>query len=344
MSRSAKWRASLRAGLPVEVIGKRLTDRIWRGCQYLGSIRRQTDFTLSTSPCSVSSTTCSPKRSSLAHVTRKGAARCGCSFRSTSSICILMPPEQMTLSLRPSIRKRLTFCEFLCKLPHSSFTSNSTMSLVISRPSCTAGASITKQPSSLSDRLTLSNGMYHSDRSGPLRRRRAICERVSVMPYELHTAFGKSFNSRAKVSSIAPPPIMSCLICISCSLSSGTCNEFQTCSGTIAAKVHKENCPFCLISRNGCPLGSTSMRRNPRVSALTTIILPAMKSSGRHSRAVSPSCSSRKSHVIRAEASMRRFSTNIGFGLPVDPLVCTSTVSEELFHSSRNSPSVNCYL
>ena len=69
----------------------------------------------------------------------------------------------------------------------------------------------------------------------------------------------------------------------------------------------------------------------------TTTILPAMKSSGMQSRAVSPGCRPRKSQVMRADASMRRFSTVIGFGLPVEPLVWTTSVGEALSHSERNS-------
>ena len=52
---------------------------------------------------------------------------------------------------------------------------------------------------------------------------------------------------------------------------------------------------------------------------------------------MSPSRSLRNWQVIRAEASMRRFSTHIGFGLPVEPLVCTSTFGLSLCHSAKNS-------
>ena len=56
-----------------------------------------------------------------------------------------------------------------------------------------------------------------------------------------------------------------------------------------------------------------------------------------HSSAVSPALSPRNRHVVMAEATIRRFSTHIGLGAPVEPLVCTSTLSEPLFHSSKNS-------
>ena len=62
------------------------------------------------------------------------------------------------------------------------------------------------------------------------------------------------------------------------------------------------------------------------------------------SKAVSPGCNPRKSHVMRAEASMRRFSTSISFGLPVDPLVFTRTYGDGLFHSLINSSFVISFL
>ena len=61
---------------------------------------------------------------------------------------------------------------------------------------------------------------------------------------------------------------------------------------------------------------------------------------GRHSNAASPGFKPRKSHVMRAELSMRRFSTSIGFGAPVLPLVCTSMVGAVLFHSARKAERV----
>ena len=105
--------------------------------------------------------------------------------------------------------------------------------------------------------------------------------------------------------------------------------------GTIAAKTGTS-----LSSRMGWLVGAMLSSRRPHVSARTTIILPAIKSSGMQSRAESPSCSPRKLQVIRAEASMRRFSTQSGFGVPVEPLVCTSSCPEGLFQSLRNSSSV----
>lgn len=58
------------------------------------------------------------------------------------------------------------------------------------------------------------------------------------------------------------------------------------------------------------------------------------------SNAESPGRKPRKSQVIRAELSIRFFSTHIGFGLPVEPLVCTRSVSLDEFHSFKKSSTV----
>ena len=54
--------------------------------------------------------------------------------------------------------------------------------------------------------------------------------------------------------------------------SSGTCSVFHTCIGTIAAKATSA----AVTVLSGFPLGSTAISRSPQVSALTTIILPAI--------------------------------------------------------------------
>ena len=66
------------------------------------------------------------------------------------------------------------------KEPSPCFTS--AMSFVTSLSEHTSGASITIQPSSFRLTFTESKGVYHSEASGPLSRRRAICESVSVIP------------------------------------------------------------------------------------------------------------------------------------------------------------------
>ena len=203
----------------------------------------------------MSSTSCSPSFSSGAFVTMYGTSIWSRSNRSTSSICILMPPEQTTLSLRPSIRN----------LPCPS----SAMSLVTSVPSCTKGASMARQPSALSETCTPSKGVYHSLVSGPLSLRRAMCDRVSVIPYVLHIWPGRSCNIRAKASSMAPPPIMRWRTAFRRSRPSASCNRFQTCRGTIAAKS-------MFPSQRGVPQGSVVISFSPQVKALTTIILPAI--------------------------------------------------------------------
>ena len=67
--------------------------------------------------------------------------------------------------------------------------------------------------------------------------------------------------------------------------------------------------------------GVTEMSFSLRSMLLTTIILPAMKSSDMHKRAESPGFRPKKSQVMRAEASIRLFSTSIDLGCPVLPLV-----------------------
>ena len=186
-----------------------------------------------------------------------------------------MPPEQITLSLRPRMRKRGGRPPLA---PPVGGGVISTISLVTRGSGHTSGALMIKHPSGDWLISTEGNGVYHSDASGPLMRRRAICDRVSVIPYVLHTALGKLRNSRSIPSSIAPPPIIRCLICINRSFSSGTCNELYTCIGTIAANVIFP--PPTGGARgglsNGCPEGSTVISFSPRSIDRTTIILPAI--------------------------------------------------------------------
>lgn len=80
-----------------------------------------------------------------------------------------MPPEQMTLSARPMMRKR---CE----------GSSCAMSLVVRVSGHTVGAFMMRQERLSRESETEGKGVYHSDAVGPLRRRRAMCESVSVMP------------------------------------------------------------------------------------------------------------------------------------------------------------------
>ena len=73
---------------------------------------------------------------------------------------------------------------------------------------------------------------------------------------------------------------------------------------------------------------------------LIAIILPAMYSNGIHSKAVSAFLRFRVSQVMRADASIRAFSTMILFGFPVLPDVCIVKVGQLLFHSFRKSSNV----
>ena len=102
-------------------------------------------------------------------VTMKGTGSAVFSAFSTCSICTFIPPVFMVLSLRPRMRNR----------PRSS---NSAMSFVTSRSGFTDGASMASVPSGVRLRRTFANGVYHSEASFPLSFRRAICDKVSVIP------------------------------------------------------------------------------------------------------------------------------------------------------------------
>ena len=119
---------------------------------------------------SASNTTVSPNLASGRFVIMNGTSITGCSFASISSICIFIPPLHTTLSFRPLMRK--------CR-PSGAI---SAMSLVTSVEAHTSGAFIMRHPSFVVLTFTLANGSYHELASGPLRRRKAMCDRVSVMP------------------------------------------------------------------------------------------------------------------------------------------------------------------
>ena len=116
-----------------------------------------------------SNTMRSPNLMSGAEVMRKGSGSSGFKAASTCSICTFTPPVLMVLSFLPMTRNCL---ERL----------NSTMSFVVSRSGHTSGASMTNVFSSDRESATWSKGVYHSDASGPFNFRKAMCERVSVMP------------------------------------------------------------------------------------------------------------------------------------------------------------------
>ena len=118
---------------------------------------------------SASSTMISPNFSSGAEVIRKGTDRCSFNAASTCSICTFTPPVLIVLSFLP--RMRNWFCPFI-----------SAMSLVTSSFSQISGAYITKVFSLLRRICMLSKGVYQSEASGPFSLRRAMCDKVSVMP------------------------------------------------------------------------------------------------------------------------------------------------------------------
>ncbi|CCY66275.1 unknown [Prevotella sp. CAG:1124] len=129
-----------------------------------------------------------------------GNARCPLSAFSTSSILIFIPPLSMTLSFLPRIRKRR---------PSGCISARS---FVYKTSGFNIGAFITRQPSSPITVVIPSNGVYQLSAAGPFSRLRAICDKVSVMPYVLHTGFGNDLIASSSTLSIAPPPIIRCRV------------------------------------------------------------------------------------------------------------------------------------
>ena len=92
--------------------------------------------------------------------------------------------------------------------------------------------------------------------------------------------------------------------------------EFSTWSGDIAQKSVNTS-----RSCAGFAVGVATVNLSFLSSARTTIIFPEIYSTGRQSRAVSPSLRLRKSHVILAEFSILFFSISKTLGIPVEPEV-----------------------
>ena len=138
----------------------------------------------------------------------------------------------------------------------------------------------------------------------------------------LHSKISISFFFR--LSDTAAPPMIK--FSIKCILS----REFSTCNGVIAQKRVGSS-----IFLSGSNLGSAIVSFNFLNTDRTTIILPEIYSTGRHNNAESPSFRFKKLQVISAELSIRDFSIGNFFGIPVEPEVCTSTVSESENHSSK---------
>ena len=98
-----------------------------------------------------------------------GKGKDGLINSSTSSICILIPPLLIILSFLP----RTT------KLPS---VLNLMISLVIKTSSQTKGACITNVSSVERESRTEEKGTYDEEAKGPFKRRKAMCESVSVIP------------------------------------------------------------------------------------------------------------------------------------------------------------------
>lgn len=82
---------------------------------------------------------------------------------------------------------------------------------------------------------------------------------------------------------MAPPPIMTCGVWLRSCFSVSIFRVSKACMGVMAANVGG-----VVSVAKGCAEGVTGMSWRWHVRARMTIILPAMKSSGRQRRAVSP--------------------------------------------------------
>ena len=116
-----------------------------------------------------SSTMISPNFSSGAEVIRKGTDRCSFNAASTCSICTFTPPVLIVLSFLPRMRNR--FCPFI-----------SAMSLVTQFFFANFGSVYHQGVFFTQMDCMLSKGVYQSEASGPFSLRRAMCDKVSVMP------------------------------------------------------------------------------------------------------------------------------------------------------------------
>ena len=178
---------------------------------------------------------------------------------------IFIPPELITLSIRPNQRKDVS-------------STNSTKSPVTIGFGLIIGAKMTKQLRSSVSNCIPSNAWNTSDLFGPFNGLIATWVRVSVIPYvsltwvEIPCIFSTNFGFTF------PPPTRSVFIFSIWS------NDFSNCIGTMAAKSIGSSIFF-----NGLENGSTTFRSNPNFNARTTIIFPATYFIGMQSKAVSPS-------------------------------------------------------
>ena len=106
-------------------------------------------------------------------------------------------------------------------------------------------------------------------------------------------------------------------------------SECSTCRGVIAQKSMVSSS----LSR-GFVEGSVAISFISFIRARTNIIFPEIYSIGRQRSAVSFFFNRKKSVVITAELIIFCFSTSNILGAPVDPEVCTFTVSCKENHSS----------
>ena len=92
---------------------------------------------------------------------------------------------------------------------------------------------------------------------------------------------------------------------------------------------------FFSINSKGFELGTNTSRCQPRVKALTNIILPAIKSIGKQHSAVVLFGRSKYFPDASAEFIMNSFLSSICFGFPVEPEVLTMIKSSLENHSFK---------
>ena len=94
--------------------------------------------------------------------------------------------------------------------------------------------------------------------------------------------------------------------------------QLLACIGVIAAKS------YFLLSSLGFEVGSYKDNSRPNIKDLTSIIFPAIKSSGRKQIAVLFGFKSKNFCVFLAESCNVLFLSFITFGFPVEPEVLTT--------------------
>ena len=170
MSFAANRRQAFRSVLPLPVSGMASTCLIYLGCWYLGRRGAILSGRLSASVVfSTNSTIASPNPGCGIAVIAKVTEIIERRVSSIDSICTFIPPVLMVLSFLPR----------MVKVPSGCISARSFVTKVSSQ---TNGAWITSVFSGDKHSFTDEKGVYADEASGPFSLRRAICDKVSVIP------------------------------------------------------------------------------------------------------------------------------------------------------------------